>query len=636
MGNGQVIPYMESLGLMPADSLTYIIASHQHSDHIAGLTETMNGGYDVSTAVYYNGSNYNNSYTSAFFNAASQTSAGPARALPLGTVIQLGDSATATCVCVDGTVIGHGYVNGARNNENDRSIGLLIKYGSFEYLFAGDLGGGDDDYACTYRSTNQVNIETHLAQAIMPGGEHPLLTADGLEVLHVNHHGSESSMNSDLMNLMTPAFACIATGSGQSPDYMFPRHDVVDNVLLSGVYCVSAEAAIVLQNEEGYPAGNQTSYSGYCIGDIIIKTSGVANYAVDGSGEVTQGPDERSALGLPITVPFEGASPDYSSPLVQAVSPNGGEQWVVNSLHDVTWNAFDTVGVASYAIDYSTNSGANWLGIVARTNGNPGVYAWTIPSTVSNNCLVKVTAWDAAGNSGLDISDGPFAIIPSNDSGSPVVTLLAPNGGEMWFSGEIDTIRWQATDDIGIAAYSLSYTTNGGGSWNSILPRTNGNPGVYAWTVPNLVTSNCKVRVLCWDDVQHLGIDMSDAPFRIHFPDSQGPTVDIVLPDGGEVWTANSSRYIFWSASDTSGIDSVAIQYSPDNGDNWAAILPFTHNNPGFYEWLLGDTPARESLIRVIAKDLLGNIGHGVSQSVFTIRKSPSAARYFRVSPTVR
>jgi hypothetical protein len=417
---------------------------------------------------------------------------------------------------------------------------------------------------------------------------------------------------------------------------MFPRQDVVDNVLLSNVYCVSAEPTIVLQSEEGQPSGSETSFSGYCVGDIIITTSGVANFTVNADGQVTEGPDERSAVGIPLTIPFDGAPPDVVPPLVTVVSPNGGEQWVAGSLHDILWAATDSVGVASYAIDYSINAGSDWISIVGQSAGNPGSYAWNLPQNPSDDCLVKVTSWDAAGNYASDVSNSIFSIVASNDSIAPSVTVISPNGGEVWFSGEIDTIRWTATDNVGVATYSISYTTNNGGSWNTIQARTAGNPQVYPWLIPDIVTSNCKVRVIVWDEVQHLASDISNAPFRIHFPDHEGPIVDVILPDGGEVWTVASSRYVFWSASDTSGVDSVALFYSPDAGNSWNTIFPYTHNNLGFYLWTVPDSRTRLALIRLDSKDALGNESSAISQAVFTIRKSPAIDRIIRALPLAR
>src|SRR6266581_4623087 len=81
------------------------------------------------------------------------TTAGAPVAMPVGTVIALGNGATLTCVARNGSIIGGGSV--AVSDENDRSIALLIKYGGFDYIWASDMGGGPD--ACTGRSTAQVD-----------------------------------------------------------------------------------------------------------------------------------------------------------------------------------------------------------------------------------------------------------------------------------------------------------------------------------------------------------------------------------------------------------------------------------------------------------------------------------------------
>jgi len=178
-------------------------------------------------------------------------------------------------------------------------------------------------------------------------------------------------------------------------------------VLRAGGFCITAPPAIVLQNEEGQPVGNLTSYSGYCVGNIMIKTNGVANYLVDGDGQVTEGPDERSLLGMPLTVRFDEPAP---APIVHVVSPNGGEQWTISTQHNITWSVADSSGVTAYAIDYSTNMGVEWISIQPQIGGNPQSFPWIIPPTPSPDCVMRIMAWDSAGNSGSDFSDNSFAI----------------------------------------------------------------------------------------------------------------------------------------------------------------------------------------------------------------------------------
>ena len=156
-----------------------------------------------------------------------------------GHEIDLGNGATAMCVAVGGRVINHGAVTGA-TAENDLSTAILVRYGDFEYITAGDLGGGDADRSCTDQVTSQANVETPLALALTSGSP-PLLSGDGLKVLDVNHDGSESSTNIDYMNLSSPSLAVINTGPGQGSTWHHPRIDILESVLMAQAPCITVD-----------------------------------------------------------------------------------------------------------------------------------------------------------------------------------------------------------------------------------------------------------------------------------------------------------------------------------------------------------------------------------------------------------
>ena len=46
-GTGLVVPYLQSIGIQPAVGLDYTIAGHQHCDHVGGMDEVINAGYNV-------------------------------------------------------------------------------------------------------------------------------------------------------------------------------------------------------------------------------------------------------------------------------------------------------------------------------------------------------------------------------------------------------------------------------------------------------------------------------------------------------------------------------------------------------------------------------------------------------------
>src|SRR6478672_8978811 len=304
MGTQYVVPYLKSIGVQPANGLDYIIGGHQHCDHTGGLDEVINAGYNVHIKQYNNGSSYASTCVDQWNAAAATTTAGAPIAMPVGTVIQLGNGATMTCVARNGSVIGGASI--PVTDENDRSIALLIKYGGFDYLWASDLGGGSD--SCTGRSTTQLDVESSVITAISPGGASPLISAGGIDLLHVNHHGSESSTNPTYFNLADPAVAIIGVGDGESSGWDLPRIDVVEHVLLGqSSSCVTAPPTFVLQTEEGAPAGSLTSHAGYCVGNIKITTDGANIFTVSADGAVHQGPNELTASGLPLSFTIDGA-----------------------------------------------------------------------------------------------------------------------------------------------------------------------------------------------------------------------------------------------------------------------------------------------------------------------------------------
>ncbi len=404
-GTTEVVPYLQALGIFTSQPLDYIVTSHLHTDHYVGLTETMNYGYDA-LYVYDNGSDYSNAYVDAFNTAAAGTTAGGVTAMTLGQVIPLGNGATATCVAVDGSVLGVGAVPDGQNNENDRSICLLVEYGDFDFLVTGDVGGGSDDNACTGRSTSQVNIETPLAQAIMPGGANPLLTAYGVEVAHIGHHGSESSGNSDYMNLLTPSVACVSVGDGQSSNWYHPREDVV-NVFLAVPSCVTAPAALVLQTEEGNPTGSITSFDGYSVGDIVITTDGVSTYTVSASGAVSQGPDERSSAGLPVTLFLDEYTGGDPAPVISNVHDAN----VTQTTADILWTTNESAdslvryGTVSGTYTQTVSDGGMVLGHSLSLSGltDSTTYYYQVESTDSgSNTTTSAEYYFATGSTGGD------------------------------------------------------------------------------------------------------------------------------------------------------------------------------------------------------------------------------------------
>ncbi len=281
----------------------------------------------------------------------------------------------------------------------------------------------------------------------------------------------------------------------------------------------------------------------------------------------------------------------------QLTAPNGGETWLAGKTQSITWTSGSFL--SSYVkIDYSIDSGANWLPIVASTS-NSGSYSWTIPSTPSVKTLVKVA--EANNPANFDLSDNVFTL-------APFITITSPNGGENFLGCESKTIAWTAgaTNNH----YLIQYSTDGGNNWNTIISdySTTAVNCTYTWVVPNTVSStNCRIKVS--DLFTPSKTDISDASFSI----SQVTNALLLTPNGGESWKVGTTQQIKYTTSGPT--TSVKLYYSTDNGINWTAIT--TSTSGGTYNWSVPNAPSNTALIKVEDKNISCNADQ--SDAVFVI-----------------
>jgi hypothetical protein len=266
-------------------------------------------------------------------------------------------------------------------------------------------------------------------------------------------------------------------------------------------------------------------------------------------------------------------------PAITVTSPNGYENWEAVSAHNITWTSTGTVG--NVKIEYSTNNGGNWTEITPST-GNDGSFPWTIPGTVSDQCLIRVSETDGSPS---DTSDVVFSIRPVSS-----ITLTSPNGGENLDVGSVYDITWTSEGNVGNVR--IEYSTNGGNSWG-IIAQAAENDGSYNWNVPAKPSDNCLVRISETDE-DGSPSDVSDAVFSIVPPSS--PTITVIAPNGGEQLVVGSSINITWSAVNSR--EDVKIEYSINGGQTWPIITDAADNN-GDYEWIVPDTPSETCLVRI-------------------------------------
>ncbi len=275
---------------------------------------------------------------------------------------------------------------------------------------------------------------------------------------------------------------------------------------------------------------------------------------------------------------------------INITSPNGDEEWLVGSTQDITWSSSN---ISNVKIEYSTDSGVSWITIIDSTSSS-GNYSWTIPNTASNNCKVRIS--DLANLSIYDESDNVFSII------QPSVTVISPNGGELWSVGSNQTITWASNN---ISDVKIEYTTDSGSTWITIISSTPSD-GNHAWTIPNTPSNNCKVKI---SDVANPSTnDESDNSFSII-----QPAISVTTPNGSESWLVGSTQDITWTSSNVSN---VKIEYSTDSGVSWITIIDSTSSS-GNYSWTIPNTPSNNCKVKI--SDVTNLSIYDESDSVFSI-----------------
>lgn len=277
-----------------------------------------------------------------------------------------------------------------------------------------------------------------------------------------------------------------------------------------------------------------------------------------------------------------GLVSQLSAQTITVVSPNGGEIWHPGTQHEIKWQWSPAYAdtIVRIFISYAGHNGP-WQ--VIKWCINATSYLWTVPNTLSTNCVIRVaTATNtSSGDYVEDKSDAVFTI-----GYPPPIQVLSPNGGESWEADTPRIIRWNTDGSSGLPV-KLEYSTDRGGHFKYIdlLPVR---ATSYTWMVPNTPSSDCVVRV----SEGSLFEDFSDGFFTI----TANPTLTVDVPSGGENWVAGSLHYIVWHCHLFSG--PVDLEYSTDGGSHFTLIVSHAANS-GSYPWTIPDDPSTNCSVRV-------------------------------------
>jgi beta-lactamase superfamily II metal-dependent hydrolase len=223
--------YLDQLGVTNID---YHITSHYHKVHF-GCTAEVLSRFPLQKAAYDRGESYSSPQYTKYIGAIGNLR----RTAISGTKLDL-DAGSGNPVRIEFVASN---ANGiSSNDENDKSLVCVVRYGQFDAVIGGDLSG--------YKRSAYKNIESSVGYLV---GQ--------VEVYKVHHHGSNHSSNPEWLQTIKPLVGIISCGAGNG--YGHPAVDALNRLHAAHVKTYWTESG----------SGDATPQAGMDVvgGNIIVE-----------------------------------------------------------------------------------------------------------------------------------------------------------------------------------------------------------------------------------------------------------------------------------------------------------------------------------------------------------------------------
>ncbi len=264
----------------------------------------------------------------------------------------------------------------------------------------------------------------------------------------------------------------------------------------------------------------------------------------------------------------------------------GKEAWLIGVPYTIRWTSAGTVS-SQLKIEYSLNSGVTWS-TIATNVPNAGSYSyWLTPAIQSDLCRVRIT--DMNDPTIGDISDSDFSLVQR-------FRVVAPNGGEKWYTGRDNTIWWMSAVGLGNLA-DIHYAPDGTNFTELVKFGAKNSPGStnnsFVWSThgnPALLSETGRIRVQTFGGTT--GADTSDDYFTL-------AGIEITKPPAGALVNRRQTYPMEWVAAGAG--PTVGVDFSANSGATWTNVMASYTNQPGTntFDWNPAVQPTDTARLRV-------------------------------------
>ena len=272
-----------------------------------------------------------------------------------------------------------------------------------------------------------------------------------------------------------------------------------------------------------------------------------------------------------------------TDPYITITSPNGGENWFWGETHDILWNS----GAGGY-VDISLNRdypSGEWESLSTNTP-NDGVESWEVSNPATSNARIRIVSTHEP--SIRDSSDGDFSI------SDPTLTLIVPNGNEIWTAGGNSSIGW--TGEGLLSTDSVKIYVNRqwpGPDWEYL--DTEPYWWYLNWLVTGPGTASARVRIVSYDhpsvrdesDANFIIVGQNEPPLLLHDPVADGNADSMLFVASAFDEYSGVTAMLFYKPDTSAVYDSSAMNPTGNPNEFSAVLSPLA---AGSYDYFIRAT----------------------------------------------
>ncbi|OPZ44316.1 MAG: Ser-Thr-rich glycosyl-phosphatidyl-inositol-anchored membrane family protein [Euryarchaeota archaeon ADurb.BinA087] len=226
-----------------------------------------------------------------------------------------------------------------------------------------------------------------------------------------------------------------------------------------------------------------------------------------------------------------------ADPSLVVTSPNGNEIFPLGSPLPMSWTSQGNPGpMVTIEVWKGTSVLKTLTGIPAGTAGN-GSLVVPIPFNTPVGSDYTIRVFSSSSPTCTDTSNLPFTISPDTSSS---ITVVTPNGDEVWLQGSDQKFQWAYTGSPGPTVTLQVLRDSDVMAVIPGIPLGSGGTGSFNLKIPYATPAGMNYRIRVTSTSNPAYTDISDRPFSI---DS---ALHLDSPGGGETWPQASRQTIRW------------------------------------------------------------------------------------------